>query len=173
MKPPELIVEGRTFPLLYGLYQALITEPIEFDAATEAQAHSYSYATRLDLDGRAGRQWWTITPPPDYFYHLEGLRVFFPAATQGAASVLYVNVVDNERSRNITHQDVAVHTLTTPASARPKHHMVRLNTLFGPAMHCVISVTGQTGTAPLYVDLMTEGILIPSMGLRPGAEPWQ
>lgn len=166
MRSPELITESRTFPLLYGMYEALITQRLAFDAVTEAQAHSYSFGTRLDLDGRAGRQWWTFAAPDDYFYHLEGLRVFFPAASQGAASVLRVMVTDQQRARNVTNSDIPVHLLTTPASARPKHHMVRLNTLFGPKMNCVVSVTGQTGTAPLYCDLMTEGVLIPG-NLRP------
>lgn len=164
--PPEFITEGRTFPLLYGLYEKLITGPIEWIDVTEAQAHSYSYGIRIDLTGRANRQTWTITPPNDYYYHLEGVRVFYPEDLV-TANTLFVTVQQPERGRLVTLARVAVPILTSPGDQRPKKYMVRLNTLFGPSMNCVITIEGQNGTNPSYVDLMTEGLLIPAAGLKP------
>jgi len=170
---PELIKEAKTFPLLYGLYEQLITEPIRFDSAQEAQAHSYSYGIRIDLSGRAGVQTWTITPPNDYHYFLEGIRVFYPEDTVNA-NTLSIEVEQPERGRLVTLAQIAIPVLTTPGELRPKKYMVRLNTLFGPTMNCVIKIRGQDGTRPAYVDLMSEGLLIPAAGLKPkGLEPWQ
>lgn len=167
MQPvPEMITESRTFPLLYGLYEQLISEPIAFDSPTEKQAHSYSYGRRIDLEGRAGPQTWAITPPDDYFYHLEILRVYYPP-NDLTVNTLTIEIEQPQRGRLVFNGQIPVPLFTTPGEALPKRYAVRVNTLFGPSMNCVIRIRGQNGTNPAYVDLMTEGLYIPAVGLKP------
>lgn len=165
MLAPEYIREGKVFPFPYSLYHALLTERIDFDSPAEQQQHSFSYGERIVLTGRPGTQHWTITPPDDYFYHLEGLRIFYPEDTV-TANVLEVEVEQPERGR-VPVRANAVPILTTPGDQIRRLYMVRINTLYGPSMNIHIKISGQDGTNPAYVDLMSEGLYIPAVGLKP------
>jgi len=165
MSRPEILTEGKIFPFPYGMYQQLVSGPIAFDVPAQAQAFHYAYGGRIDLTGRANRQTIVRRPPDGYHYQLEGVRIYYPQNPANLAT-LWLHLVQEQRARDLVVDPTPVPLLTSPGDARPKHYMVRTNTLIGANSQLKIEITGSTGVVPGYVDWMTEGIMIPATGTR-------
>jgi hypothetical protein len=106
-----------------------------------------------------------VRPPDDYFYHLEGIRVYYPAGVQTVIS-LTAKIIQKQRDRINVNEPTPIPLLTSPGDARPKHYMVRTNVTIGANSNLMIELSGANGTEPAYVDIMTEGLLIPAFGLK-------
>lgn len=159
MDYPEFIRESKNFPFPYSIYESLIGETIDFDSVTEHQAHSIAWGVRLTLTARPQTQHWILPIPEDYYLHLETIRAYWPVSR--APIVLFVNITDPVHGRQITHEPIPLHLLTTPALGSAIAYRVHLNTLFGARQMVSIEISNQTGTDPDYVDLMVDGLLIP------------
>jgi len=129
------------------------------------QTANYSYASQqVDLTQGPGAVHVIYNVQEDFYYHLQGIRVSYPDYTdQTKSPELRFKYFEPTRGRNLTPCPVAIpfRLMTTPAETVIRRTMAILNLTYLPSSLIQFEITGHTGTAPEYVDIMLEGLRIP------------
>lgn len=164
MNQYEFIRERKVFGFPYGMYAALLTERIEAENVHEVQAHSYAFYRRLTLTSQPNPILFSFRIREDYYYHLDALRVAWPPKSTepwDESPPLNVELSKGGSSRSYQDEPVPLPLVTSPTVGRALRYMVRGNVTFLPAELIMIRISGQNGTDPAFVDIMTEGFRIP------------
>ena len=148
-------------PILTGAIEELLSERMNADFAQANQTASFAHYRRVTLGDLFLHQS-IIQIPDDYYYHLDGIRVFYPLTAQGDESpTVNFELYQISRSREMSPVPIPWQLVTTPAFQQRARYRVNTNHTFLPADKIQIDVRATNGTDPTHIDIMTEGIRIP------------
>ncbi len=177
MDRPEFIRERKSIPFPYGMYQELLEREIDVENTIERQAYSYSFYREIDLVGAPPVMTigWYI--PEDYLYHLEGIRAFWEGVdpTVEPLQIMRFRLQQPVRNRAwalqnpstaVNATDIPLELVTTPGRFQSspttgKRYMVRENVTYGPHSVIRLEILGHTGSEPVLLRVMTEGLRVP------------
>ena len=159
---PEFLREFKTFAFPYSIYDALLTEKImKYNLTQLNQCSNFSFYRRLFLPTVAPQSF-TFDIPDSYYYHLNGLRIFYPNTAGGdespAIKFQVRRVVKNQELQVVPYVEKLQ---STPANNQKRRYLSYINCLFAWREQIHITVTGQDGTSPEFVDIMSDGFRIP------------
>jgi hypothetical protein len=158
---PEFLNGAHTFSVPYGMYEALLTEKIEPPDQIN-QIHNFIFRRRVDLSGVVIPQPIFFQLPSYYGYHLNGIRGFYPRTAQDAESPqMFVQLFQTNRNRELYNEPLPLRLVATPAEQQNVYYYVKCNNTFAPDSLIEIRVSGQNGTDPSYIEIVTDGYRIP------------
>lgn len=152
----------KTFPgILSGVLEQLITEKMNENLSDIQQAYSFSFYQRYDTGVNNGPLTFQVTP--EYYYILFGFRAFWPLNRDSSA----INTVSFRAeivsiSRKLQEIAIPLNIESTPAQYQPMRVKVKENQPFFPDDKLMIYVSFNPLDVPDYVDIMTEGVRIPT-----------
>lgn len=153
----------KAIPFLRGPVSAMLTEDMRGEHRQINQTHSFAFFGRLYLS-RANAEILTFRIEEDFWYRLTALRVGWPPELdQEPAPELFFRLYwqSPDRAETPRQLPVPLRNTTTPADQQRRLYAIELECLFPPASFVKLEVSGQAGTNPEYVDVLTEGVKIP------------
>lgn len=158
----------RTVPFIDGPYQAVISGLIDVDFLQTSQIQSFGFVQRVDLTTSGPIATVGFETAIDYYYLMYGFRAFYPDAPGPAPSpTLFYQFVTVHNDREYEDRPTAIRTVTTPGNNERTFYMEHLRRLIFPAGRFQFRITGHDGTDPEYVEIITQGFLIPTAILKP------
>lgn len=158
----EFIRPSKTVSMIYGIYHAMIKERLDGDALQINQTYSYAYGENVVLDSAVPRSA-VFLVPTDYYYHLDYIRGFYPTTAAGAneSPAIRFQLFQWSRNRRFESVPIPFRIVTTPSERQRRQYSLLVNVTFEPRTNIRIEVSGQDGTDPAFVYVMTEGLRIP------------
>lgn len=153
---------SKTFPgLLTGPTDNMVSERMNADLTEIDQSYNFAYYARLQTNVAA--EIITFQIPENYYYWLFGFRAFWPLSGEGdEISSVYFRIVQTSRSRRLEIEPIPINIYATPGQFQPMRYRVDINNPFLPNSRFQFFVTYDPTNAPEYIDIMTDGVRIPS-----------
>lgn len=156
------------FKTVSNVQTGLLTQPVSgmltgrmnADFAEINQTHNYCFsAERLHSGTGSVNVVWQI--PDDYYYHLNGIRIFYNLTEQGDYFPSpYFSLQQVERNRRQNDIDIPFRVITNPAEVQNWKYRLAINHTFLPAGKIWLKFWPQLAAETTYY-LLTEGMRIP------------